>query len=68
MSIIDEELERLINAPKVRCGNCPFLTELGFCRLYSKHTNYMLKCEWLEVPLHMATDYYRIIRGETTNG
>lgn len=57
MPIIDEELERLIHAPKPDCGDCPFLTELGFCRLYSKHTNYMLKCEWLEVPIIKAAEY-----------
>lgn len=67
MSIIDPDLERMISAEKPKCGDCPFITDLGFCRLYNKHRNYMLKCEWLEVPLHLATEYYKVIKGETTN-
>lgn len=56
----DLVLDKLIDTPKVVCmQDCPMLNALGFCNLYRRHRNYIVKCEWKDGPIQAPRSYWK---------
>ena len=66
MPIIDQELERLIHAPKVNCKACMLLRDNGFCQYHKIHRNYILRCNIAEDKIHILSRKYNFDKGTDT--